>query len=140
MKVNGKRVFSFRLTGTIPSKKNRYQIRHSRVFWSAVGPIVGKLKALNQRTEWIGPGPGIEEFEQLVGWTAKGCFHGEQLTGKLKIEIRYSGRADLDNVCGCIFDGLQKSGVIKNDRQFDKVVVVRIPSEGYGAEIRISEL
>jgi crossover junction endodeoxyribonuclease RusA len=67
------------------------------------------------------------------------------LTGRLSIEVIASPpdrrRRDLDNILKALLDSIAHAGLIKDDSQFDKILVMREPPSPDGAvKIKITQL
>ena len=114
--------WTIRIKEKIPSKKNSYRVRFSKQFWTAVMRIAPHVKM--KGSYWIGPSKEVEQIEQIIAWIAKSEIK-EDLTGPVEMAVVTGTRHDFDNLLGVIFDGLEKSGRIKNDRQIDRLTVER---------------
>ncbi len=83
------------------------------------GQPVPKVR-MTQKSKWSPRARRCLDYQEYVAWCAKAAqlpaFDGNvRLTVRICLPTR--GRADLDNICKSIQDGLQHGGVIKNDRQ-----------------------
>jgi Holliday junction resolvase RusA-like endonuclease len=114
--------WTIRIKEKIPSKKNSYRVRFSRPFWSAVMRIAPHVKV--KGSYWIAPSKEVEQIEQIIAWITRAEIK-KDLTGPLEVAVVTGTRHDLDNLLGVIFDGMEKSGRIKNDRQIDRLTVER---------------
>ena len=126
----------FTIKEKIPSKKNSYRVRFSKQFWTAVMRISPHVKM--KGSYWIGPSKEVEQIEQIIAWIAKSEIK-KDLAGRLEVSVITGTRHDLDNLLGVIFDGLEKSGRIKNDRQIDRLTVER-SKDIEGVEVTIRPL
>lgn len=124
------------ITEPVPSKKNRYEVRLSKPFLSALMRS-GLLKAFPGVKWWVAPARAVEDFELMLAWEFKRAlrdYGGESI----ELNVVVGGkRQDLDNVLGCILDALQKSGRIANDKQVREIHVCRNP-EVKGVVIEVS--
>jgi Holliday junction resolvase RusA-like endonuclease len=83
------------IKGQVPSKSNGYRIANNRLFKSK------ELKEYEEAFAWQ-VAKALKEFDNKFGITLSVFFQ--------------SNRSDLDNAAKVILDCLQKSGIIKNDR------------------------
>ena len=109
----------------VPSKKNSYQVRFSKVFWQRISGSAFLFRQSGQKTYWIGPSKKIKDFERnMATYFALKCpDFGKMPVG---ISITTGQRNDVDNLPGAILDALQKSGRIHNDKQVQILTVKRI--------------
>lgn len=126
------------IPGRGPSKANTYEIRIDPSLWQIIRPLVEQWRAkTKKRPFWISPSDAVKSYEQLVAHhvTASEKFKFE---GPLALEIAvYGSRLDVDNQVKAIQDGIQQSGVIKNDNQFTKLNVEKFADSDSRVEIRI---
>ena len=131
----------------IPSKKNGYRIRFNPSFWRQIAAIVHGFTSFENRwgcrvgrslLYWIDSAPEVKQAEQMIAWAAKSEI-ARDLAGHIRLTVNIRGRADTDNVLGVIFDGLQASGRIANDRQIKQVVVNWI-GPGRGGDVEVEEI
>jgi Holliday junction resolvase RusA-like endonuclease len=126
--------WTFAIKEKIPSKKNSYRVRFSKPFWSAVIRIAPHVKV--KGSYWIGPSKEVEQVEQIIAWVARSQIKRD-LKGRVEVRVVTGTKHDLDNLIGVIFDGMEKSGRIKNDRQIDRLIVERSKKiEGVEVTIR----
>lgn len=83
------------IKGQVPSKSNGYRIARNRLFKSQ------ELRQYEESFSWQSA-KVLQEFHDKFGITLTVYFQ--------------SNRSDLDNAAKVILDCLQKSGIIKNDR------------------------
>ena len=96
----------FTILGQVPSKSNGYRIANNRLFKSI------ELKSYEVSFEW-----------QIKKYTSEN--ETIEVPFQIWIEVYFqSNRSDLDNSAKVILDCLQTSGVIKNDR-LCQVLVMR---------------
>ena len=96
-------------------------------------------KNLYRRAKWGGLYMSQkEEFEALL-WQFKAQREGDAMTGKIKLILDVFGndRKDLNNQIACICDLLEKSGIIKNDRQIKVIDARKHISKSAGAVIEL---
>lgn len=83
------------------------------------GRPVPKVR-MTQNSKWSPRAKRCLAYQEVVAWHAKAA-KIPQLTGDIELTVRICrgsrGVGDLDNIVKSIQDGLQHSGVIKNDRQ-----------------------
>lgn len=109
------------IKGQVPSKSNGYRIANNRLFKSI------ELKSYEASFEW------------QIKKNVKECI---DVPFQIWIEVYFqSNRSDLDNSAKVILDCLQTSGVIKNDR-LCQVLVMRkhIDKDNPRIEFEIKEL
>lgn len=119
---------------SIPSKKNRYLIRFNQAFWKAIAGIVQHFK----HPYWIDTAPDVKQAEDLIAYTARTKIKGTY-QGPVRLAVGIRGAMDADNCLGVICDGLQRAGVIENDRQIKEVLVIH-QGPGKGCEIGIEAM
>ena len=135
--------YSFRADVKIYSKKNKYEIHFAKHFWSQIAGIVSAMKNAYKRANkplslyWIDTRPEVKQAEQLLAWAAKRAIPAP-IRGPVMLCIRTGQRNDLDNLCGSIFDALELSGRIANDKQIIRAEIERVP-DFKGLEIAIIE-
>ncbi len=127
---------TFRIKETLPSKKNSYRVRFSRQFWTAVMRIAPHVNM--KKAYWIGPSKAVEQAELIIAWIAKSEIKIE-LTGPVEVIIVTGTNHDFDNLQGVIFDGLEKSGRIKNDQQIAACSVFRVKGRK-GVYVKVEEI
>src|SRR5260221_2815496 len=124
--------------GRGPSKANTYEVRIDATVWQQIKPIVEQWrKQTGKRPFWISPSDAVKVYEQLVAYhvTASEKFKFE---GPLALEIAvYGSRLDVDNQVKAIQDGIQQSGIIKNDNQFTRLEGEKNPAPDPHVEMRI---
>lgn len=126
------------IPGRGPSKANSYEIRIDPSLWQQIKPIVEQWrKRMGKRPWWISPSDAVKAYEQLVAYhvTASEKF---KFDGPLALEILvYGSRLDVDNTVKAIQDGIQQSGIIKNDSQFTRLEVEKHPADEPRVELKI---
>jgi Holliday junction resolvase RusA-like endonuclease len=89
----------FKLLGEVPGKKNQWHIRGD-----------GKGMYMAQ---------GVKDWNQSIGWQLKAQLRGfKSSPGPLRLVAHFYilRDKDLDNMLATVMDGLQKMGVLQNDR------------------------
>ena len=128
--------YSFEIQEAIPSKKNQMEVKWNPRAFRAVVQI---LQHFPKPWFWVSPKKAVGEAEELIAWKAKGSIKKE-LAGEVKCSIWIQGkRQDIDNVVGAVFDGLEQSGRIKNDRQIEELHVYR-HGPGVGIRVEVQEV
>ena len=89
--------------------------------WMQVAPHISGTKKW-----WVAPTPKVKQAEQLIAWTAKAALP-DLGDAPLGILVMTPQKNDLDNLLGVILDGIEKSGRIKNDKQFEHIAITRHP-------------
>lgn len=83
------------------------------------GRPVPKVR-MTQKSKWSPRAKRCLEYQEKVAWHAKAA-KIPTFAGDVELTVRICrgsrGRGDLDNILKTVQDGLQRSGVIKNDRQ-----------------------
>ena len=86
---------------------------------------------LNKTTgrRFLQPSSEAKAVLETIAWAAKAAIP-RMLTGDLRVKIGvYGKRRDIDNVACTVFDALELSGKIKNDRQVVDLRVKRMDPE-----------
>lgn len=109
------------IIGQVPSKSNGYRIANNRLFKSV------ELKSYEVNFEW--------QIKKHLNESIEVPF-------QIWIDVYFqSNRSDLDNAAKVILDCLQTSGVIKNDRLCEILVMRKhIDKENPRIEFEIKEL
>jgi Holliday junction resolvase RusA-like endonuclease len=99
---------------------------------------------LNKTTgrRFLKPSSEADAVLKLIAWAAKSAIP-RVLVGDLRVSIGVYGRLrDLDNVCGSVFDALELSGRIKNDRQICELSAKRLTHDPRktGCTVSIEEI
>lgn len=152
--------YSMRLDIPVPSKKNSYRVRFNQVFWRQIEPLVRRFNAIpagrwgdalrtaqrrgfiphkQRHPYWIDSTPEVKQTEQLIALAAKTAIR-TTFAGPVRLQVTFRGKNDLDNALGVIFDGLQQSGVITNDRQIRRLVVDFDEARTTGFDLTLSPL
>jgi len=119
--------YSIRYEGKVPSKKNQYEIRFSRLFLNQFYPQIKKLKSTGARQlYWITPSKQVKEFENSLatiifanfGAREKQKFENKEIA--VKVRIQQTRSRDADNALGAIGDAIQAGIPGFNDRNIKK--------------------
>jgi len=113
----------FEIKGRIPSKKISYRVHLDQRILKALMQFSNLFRSV-KRKWWVAPSVELREAETLIAWTAKAKLP-DMLTEDLALDVRTPLKNDLDNLLGVILDGIEKSGRIKNDKQFKCIEIVR---------------
>lgn len=133
--------YSFHSDVKIYSKKNKYEVHFAKNFWMQIAGIVSGMKNVYKRANkplslyWIDTRSEVKQSERLLAWAAKMAIP-VPIRGPVMVCIKTGQRNDLDNLCGSIFDALQLSGRIENDKQIVRAEIERVP-DLKGMEITI---
>lgn len=109
----------------------------TNALWRYVAP--GKVSLSQEARKYLHDGLRALRAQQWTAWPAD---------VRLKVALKvcepdnpdWRG-ADLDNFSKAVLDLLQKGGVVVNDSQFDRLIVIRGEREGNGCVyVHISEL
>ena len=72
---------------------------------------------MNGKKAYVYTPPETKQYEQAVGWAAKskGC---KQIKGPvtIQIDIYIAGKADIDNICKSLLDGLNGIAFVDDDQ------------------------
>jgi crossover junction endodeoxyribonuclease RusA len=84
------------------------------------GRPVPKVR-MTQKSKWSDQAKRSLLYQQYVAWCAKDAkipvYDDDDIELTVKICLTNRGNADLDNYVKIITDGIQRAGVIKNDKQ-----------------------
>lgn len=124
------------------NKSNNNIIKFNPRFWRAISGIVDKFKKMgNRRLYWIGPSDTVKTVEEIIALHFK--TQEDRSWGPdahLGIDIRLvRQKVDVDGV-KAILDGIEKSGRIANDRQFDEIHIKRVSGRVASIEFCVYEV
>ena len=130
------------IPGLIRNKANNYQIRINPSLWKRIRHVVEQWRRETRKAPWwIAPSEEVKAYEQEVAWRVKAAetrsfTNGEPL--QLILTLIHS-RLDIDAV-KAVLDSIQASGRIKNDRQFELLIVRRRKGKEPAIEIEMDLL
>jgi Holliday junction resolvase RusA-like endonuclease len=119
-----------RILGKAPSKANQHVVRIAPDLWRRIASIIQQWRHTHTGASfWISPTEEVAAYEEMaavqIAAQEPWCFEGQ-----LAVEVHLFGQqVDIDNALKALLDSLQKSGVIKNDRQIVQLTVEKFPAE-----------
>lgn len=116
----------------LPNKSNSNSIRFAPRFWLAISGIVDSFRKNGARKiYWLGPSREVKQVEEIIALHFKTQEHRTWTADEhLGIWINLvNQKVDVDGI-KAVLDGIEKSGRISNDRQFDEVHIKRLRRPG----------
>lgn len=107
--------------------------------WKLIKALVEKWKAATHLGPWwIAPSQEAKNYEAEIAWGVLAGEKREWLNSEpLTLTIRLvNQRHDVDAV-KAILDGIQKSGRVKNDKQFRRIVIEHVDGKTSSVELVI---
>lgn len=127
------------IPGLLANKANRYEVRVNSALWARIRGLVQAWKAeTRQGPWWIAPSDEVKTYEQEVAYRFLAQERREWLAGEpLQLRVRLIAQfVDCDAI-KAILDGIQRSGRIKNDRQFRRIVIEHLDGKKPSVEIEV---
>lgn len=130
------------IPGRLVNKANCYEVRVNPSLWQRIKPAVEAWRAVvKQSPWWIAPSKAVEAYEAEVAYRILAGERREWLQGEnLQLTVRLIRQlTDIDG-CKGVLDGIQRSGRIKNDRQFRRLILEHQEGKLPAVELEIAPL
>ncbi len=133
---------TIKIPGKLTNKANTYVIHVHPSLWKLIRILVEKWKVTTHLGPWwIAPSEEAKNYEAEIAWRVLAAEKREWLNDEpLTLTIRLvKQRHDVDAV-KAILDGIQKSGRIKNDKQFRRIVIEHVDGKTAAVELEIEPI